>query len=420
MQSNLFEYRLADTNDQIPASAVVDFKIRTSIHTSYPTGELLLEDPEGRVLSELMIRPGSILQIVAISNDSELAGSTYPITPMVIVGVENADNENDLQLTMLEGNLASRTGALGGHVRIHLAHPWGIFTDWRNRAFTKKSISDIVTEIVNEDTRGFQFEDIDIGATDDTTDGPNRYKLQEAEAAFIARKLLPYASIDSSAVYSFVNEKHEFFFQNFKYLYDQDPVISIIPATQETMSEESSIDLDELNNVHRISDGRWFIGNQFKNQLGALRKFIYIDDSESRVSYRVLTRYRASLPGYTLLKQGFVDSAIALSSEVHPFRPLSDGIRLAMNRNGVMNEFFEISVTTTTCFDVAAVGYPAELRLVESRPSHTHWADGKWLITQSEHGLTNGQTYSKLRLSRPAIDSLPDALNPEEFYKVER
>lgn len=419
MQSNLFEYRLADTNDQIPASAVVDFKIRTSIHTSYPTGELLLEDPEGRVLSELMIRPGAILQIVAISNETELAGSTYPITPMVIVGVENADNENDLQMTVLDGQLASRTGALGGHVRVHLAHPWGVYTDWRNRAFTKKTISDIVTEIANEEARGFQFEAVDVGATDDTADGPNRYKLQESEAAFIAHKLLPYASIDSSAVYSFVNEKHEFFFQNFPYLYDQDPVISIVPAIQESASEDSAIELEGLENLHYISDGHWFIGNQFKNQLGALRKLIYIDDSESRVSFRILTRYRASLPGYTLLKKGLIEGAVALSAETHPFRPMSDGIRLAMNRNGIMNEFFEISVTTTTCIDVAAVGYPAELRLVESRPNQQHWADGKWLITQSEHGLTNGQTYSKLRLSRPAIDALPDALDPQEFYRVE-
>ena len=418
MQSNLFEYRLADANDQIPASAVVDFKIRTSIHTSYPTGELLLEDPEGRVLSELMIRPGAILQIVAISNESELAGSTYPITPMVIVGVESADNENDLQITMLDDQLPSRTGALGGHVRIHLAHPWGVFTDWRNRAFSKKIISDIVTEIANEEARGFQFESVDIGATDDTADGPNRYKLQESEPAFIARKLLPYASIDSSAVYSFVNEKHEFFFQNFRYLYDQDSVISIVPAMQETASTDSAIDLSELENIHHITDGRWIIGNQFKDQLGALRKFIFIDDSESRVSYRILASYKPSLPGYTLLKQGFVNSSIALSAETHPFRPLADAIRLATNRNGVMNEFFEIDVTTTTCFDVAAVGYPAQLRLVQSKPNQKHWADGKWLITQSEHGQIGGAPYSKLRLSRPAIDSLPDALDPQEFYKV--
>jgi hypothetical protein len=419
MQSNLFEYHLADTKDQIPPSSVVEFKICTSIHTSYPVGELLLADPEGRVLSELMIRPGTILQIVAISNDSETLGSPYALTPMVIVGVENAENENDLKLTMLDSKMTPRTGALGGHVRIHLAHPWGVFTDWRNKAFTKKSISKIVTSIVEEDSRGFKFERVSIGATDDTTNGPNRYKLQESESSFIARKLLPYATIDGSAVYSFVNEKHEFFFQNFKFMYDQDPAISLIPASQEVMSEGSQIDLKELVDIHHISEGRWFIGNQFKDQLGVLRKFMYVDDSEARVAYRALTQYKSAIPGYTLLKQGFVTSSIALASEAYQFRHPTDSMRLAINRDGIMNEFFEISITTTACFDIAAVGYPAELRLVEARPNQKHWADGKWLVTQSEHGVSSGQTYSKLRLSRPAITNLPNDLNPVEFFKVE-
>lgn len=420
MQAANYEYRIADTNDRIPPTMVQEFSIRSSIHTSYPVGELLIQDPEGRLLSDLMIRPGSILQITAIDNTDGFVGNTYPLAPMVIVGIENAEDDTDLHLVTLNSELDSRTGALGGYVRVHLAHPWGIFTSWRNQGYTKTPISDIVRSLIDDPARGFSFEHVDIGSTDDGTDGPNRYKLQESEAAFIARKLLPYATIDSSAVYSFVNERHEFFFQSFKYLYDQDATISIVPAVSELTQAGAAMNLQDLENIHHLSEGRWFIGNQFKEQLGTIKKLMYVDDSESHLSYRILAAYHASLPGYSLLKKGFVDSTLALASEVYPFRSFADSVRLSLNRNSIMNEFFEISVTTTPCFEVGAVGYPAQLRLVESNPNRSHWANGKWLITQSEHGMRNGEKFSKLRLSRPAVDSLPGDLNAEEFYKLSK
>lgn len=415
MQSTKFEFRIAETGVRISPTSVEEFVIRSSIHTSYPTGEMLLQDPEGRILSELMIRPGSILQVAGIDSDF----STYPLAPMVIVGIENVESGDDLKFIMMNDELAGRTGALGGYVRVHLAHIWGLYTNWRNRGFTKTSISDIVREIIKETSRGFAFEKVVIGDSDDGTNGPNRYKLQESEAAFIAHKLLPYSTIGSMAVYSFVNEMNEFFFQNFKYMYGQDARISIVPPQAEMAKAADIIGLSKLKNVHQFSEGSWFIGNQFKDQLGAIKKLIYIDDSESKISYRMLAAYRSAIPGYTLLKRGFIESTSALASELHPFRSFSDGIRLALNRNSIMNEFFEVSVTTKPCFELAAVGYPVDLRLVLADADKAHWANGKWLITQSEHGYRGTEEYSKLRLSRPAIDNLPDRLDADEFYKVE-
>jgi hypothetical protein len=294
-----------------------------------------------------------------------------------------------------------------------------VYTSWRNAGFTAKSISDIVNSIISDDTRGFSFDNTDIGETDDSADGPNRYKLQESETAFIAKKLLPYATIDNSAVYSFVNEKHEFFFQSFKYLYDQDSTISIVPNAQELSGMPNIEEIMKLKNKHDIVDGKWFIGRDFKEQLSAIKKFMFIDDSESRLSYRILARHLSALPGYTLLKKGFVESAVALGSDVHPFRSFPEGARLGLNKTSIMNQFFEINTTTTMCFDVAAVGYPAQLRLTAAGEGKVHWANGKWLVTESEHGLIEGTTYSKLLLSRPAIDKLPDEINADEYYKVD-
>jgi len=416
--SSYFEFTIPDTGDEIPSSVVREFVIKSSIHTSYPTGHFILEDPDGRILSELMIRPGSIIQVNQIFLDRE-EDNVFPFSPMVIVNVQNIDNEDDLQLVLQDQEIDARTGALGGYVRIELVHPWGLFTSWRNQAYTNKTISDIVTDIMNDTSRGFEFSNIDIGETDDDTKGPNRYKLQESEASFIARKLLPYASIDTAAAYSFVNEKNEFFFQSFIYLYNQDDVVSFLPLHQElTQGGEDVPDISGLKNIARIREGHWSVGNYFREQLGAIKKFMYVDDSEGHLSYRLLSEYRSPTPGRTLLKENFVQSAIALASEIHPFRPFEDGVRLARNRDGIMNQFFEIGVETDDCmFEVASVGYPAQLRLVQADVEKPHWANGKWLITQFEHGLKEGRDYSKARLSRPVIDSLPDSLRAEEFYK---
>lgn len=418
MLSNILEIRVLDTGEQLPITAVQSFRILSSIHTSYPIGEIILDDTEGRVLSMLMLRPGSTIQIIAMSTDVATEGEMYFFAPMIIVGIENID-QNEVQVIHERTGAAPRASSLGGSIRIHLAHYWGIYTNWRNMGYSNKTISDVVNSLIKDKTRGFEFTETDIGETDDSADGPNRYKLQESETAFIAKKLLPYATIDNSAVYSFVNERHEFFFQSFKYLYDQDSTISIVPNIQEIGSLPNAEDVMKLKNKHDIVDGKWFIGRDFKQQLSAIKKFMFIDDSESRLSYRILSRHLSALPGYTLLRKGFVESAVALGSDVHPFRSFPEAARLGLNKASIMNQFFEINVTTTMCNDVAAVGYPAELRLATSQSDKTHWANGKWLVTETEHGLIEGTTYSKLLLSRPAIDQLPDEINAEEYYRVE-
>lgn len=428
MLSPVLQFRLEDENDQIPVAAIKAFHLYTSIHTAYPSGYLVIDDPDGRLLAYLAIRPGSLLVVRVIDesegNTLDAAQNTttespaYNLTPLVVVGIENTDDD-DLELQMMNDIEDTKSiGTLGGQVRVHLAHPWALYSDWSTHGYVKRPISEIVREIVqNTSGRGFGFASLDIGTTDDGTDGPTRYKLQESEASFIKNKLLPYALIGDQPVYSFVDEMNNFHFQSFSALYENnDPEITLIaPLADAAYSNDLLVD---AKNPHSITDGFWFIGRNFKDQLPVLKHHIYIEDSESQVSFKALSRYRAPVPGYTLLKKAFVAGTDSLASHRIPFRFFTDGVRYERSRARVMNEFFEIAVETTMCVDRAIVGGTAELRLLGLEPGETHWANGKWLVTATEQISREGAAVTKLLLAKPAIESLPDILNPNDYYQL--
>jgi len=432
MRSTILNFRIEDDKELIPLAVIKSFTIYSSVHSTYPLGELILDDNEGRLLSELAIRPGSVLLVEAVDEDENttmgaVTGATGPapsasyfFCPMVIVGLENTDEKTQEEMMLDDGG--GRTSTLGGQVKVHLAHPWSVFSNWANNAWEGGTpISAIIDEIVKNSDRGFSFANYNIGATDDGAGGPSRYKLQESESEFIVRKLLPYASIDKAPIYSFVDERNSFIFQNFANLYNETPEFSIVPPSQEAIKEEGL--LAGAIKVHEIVEGYWYLGRNFKDQLKILKKKLYVEDSDTQVSFRAGSNYKSPIPGYTLLKKGLISGIDATSSDIVPFRAFSDGVRLSVNRNSVMNEFFEIGLTTSLCMEVGSVGKTVDLRLLSTQgmgdgEQTPHWANGKWLITASEHFMKEGQTFSKLLLARPAIN-LPDELNPDDYYKLE-
>ena len=439
MRSSTLNFRIEDDQELIPLAIVKSFKIYSSIHSSYPIGELILDDKEGRLLSELAIRPGAVMRIEAIDEDGNttiaaLNGNTSPsdspsyyMTPMMIVGVENPEEDDNIEFMMME-DTPGRTSTLGGQVRVYLAHPWAVYSDWKNKAWKEGTqISKIVKEIVQQSTgRGFAFSGFDLPKSEtDDTKGPPRYKLQESEAEFITRKLLPYASLGKQPMYAFVDEQNKFHFQTFENLYnDNEPELSLVPPLTEAVREGESL-LSNAINPHEILDGNWYIGRKFKEQLGVIKKNLYIEDSDARTSFKALSRYRTPIAGSTLLKKGFLSAVDITSSEVIPFRFFGDGVRLSANRNRVMNEFFELSLITSLCFNQAAIGKTVDLRLLstqghmdDSEDSPQHWANGKWLVMETEHFLMEKRPYSKLLLARPAIE-LPGSLDPSEYYILE-
>lgn len=411
-------YIVDEAGAQIPDNFIKSFKLYASIFSSIPGAEIVLDDAEGKFLSALALKPGNEVAMIAGPGGSETPpdSSILTMTPLRIMGVHNPG-------VFTSENPQVQLGSLGGDYRIQLAHPWAMQSDWTNHAYRAKH-SDIIKSMITagDQKRGFKFKNIIIDPTDDSG-SVTRYKVGESEARFIHQKLLPYTTIDNQAAYSFVDELGNFQLRSFKRMYDQDPKLTIIPPLSDSMTQgfyNSESNITQLP----LYDGGWWIGRKFLEQLGNFKKKVYVEDPHPDVnlSFVVDLPYQSAIPGFTLMKKEFIDSITSgTDAAIFPFRTFDDVLRLNVNNNGNMNEYFEVSASVDFAADLATVGTTINLNLANGvDPTRQHWLNGKWLVVASEHSQHADEMryYSKYLLARPAVDGLPSGIDSSTLYNA--
>lgn len=411
-------YLADEAGTQIPDNFIKSFKLYASIFSSFPGAEIVLDDPEGKFLGSLAIKPGNQVSILVGPGGASTPSSSdiLTMTPLRVLGAHNpgihtSDNEK------------SQLGSLGGDYRIQLAHPWAMQSDWTNHAYRKKN-SDIVSDMIStgDQNRGFKFTSVTIDPTDDKGE-VTRYKIAESEARFIHQKVLPYSTIDHQAAYSFVDELGGFHFRSFVEMYSRDPKLIILPPLTDAVPTGL---YDEKSAIKQLGiyDGAWWIGRQFLEQLGIFKKHLYVENPHPDVGLSFVAElpYQSAIPGYTLMKDDFIQGITAgTDASVFPFRTFDDVLRLNTNSNGIMNEYFELSVSVDFAADLATVGSTVLVKLAGLNPAvEEHWMNGKWLVVASEHAQHSNEMryYSKYLLARPAIDKLPTGIDAASLYNA--
>ncbi len=411
MQRAYLEVTITDEgNYNLPAELIETFKVSTSIYTSYPIAELSFNDKEGRSNALLAIKPGNFIQFTFQDADDPNSTS-FQLTPFVVCGIESPSKEEGLTND-------GKTASLGGIIRLHLSHPWEIYTDWSNQGFDA-NISSIISSLVNQTKKGWSFSAVKIDNTDDRQ-GTIRYKLQESEPEFILNKLLPYASINNQAVYTYVNEKNEFHLHDFATMYSAVSGAVIMPRPEELSQSPavaaalSQAPVSKLP-PHFITDGSWFLGREFKDMIRGLKPTLLIEEAKAGVAFAGNLDYLTPIPGYTLVKKDYINSLTNTAAYSIPHRLLEDGLKLLINQLGILNAFLEVKITTTLILDVSLVGSPINILLASTPEVQNHWMNGKWVIAEAEHFLAEGQYFSQLTLIKPVIDSPTDAQKLELF-----
>jgi len=408
-------YIADEASVQIPDNYIRSFKLYASIFSSIPGAEIILSDPEGKFLANLAIKPGNAITMLAAPGGSVEAPSILQMTPLRVVGAHNPG-------VFTSGEEPVALGSLGGEFRIELAHPWAIQSDWSNHAYRKKS-SEIIRDLIatGDQNRGFAFPSVTISESDDKGN-VTRYKIAESEARFIHQKILPYATIDNQAAYSFVDELGGFHFRSFVEMYSQAPKATILPPLSDSIATGLHDPNSKVPELY-LYDGAWWLGRKFLEQLGKFKKVLYAEDTHPDVSRSFVAKlpYKSVIPGYTLMKKDFIDNIVSgTDATVFPFRSFEDVTRLNTNNNAVMNEYFEVSVSVDFAADVATVGSTVQLKLAGDNPTKEHWLNRKWLVIASEHSQHVDQLryYSKYLLARPAIDRLPDSIDSAGLYNA--
>jgi len=410
-------YLVDEAGTQIPDNFIKSFKLYASIFSSFPGAEIILDDPEGKFLSSLAIKPGNQIAMIAGpgGTNTPADSSILYMTPLRILGIHNPGVHTS-------ENETTQLGSIGGDYRIQLAHPWALQTDWTNHAYREKS-SDIVSKVIEtgNTNRGFKFTNVTIDPTDDTG-SVTRYKIAESEARFIHQKILPYSTADHQATYSFVDELGAFHFRSFVEMYRQPPNLIILPPLTDAVSlglYDASNPMIQLG----IYDGAWWVGRKFIDQLSNFKKLLYVENPHPSVGLSFVAKlpYQSAIEGYTLMKDEFIQGiTTGTDAAIFPFRTFDDILRLNTNNNGVMNEYFELSTTVDFAADVATVGTTVLVKLSGVDPTKGHWMNGKWLVVASEHSQHEDQQryYSKYLLARPAIDNLPSSIDASSLYNA--
>lgn len=417
---------LEEEGYEIPYASVKSFKLFTSMYSSFPYGELEIGDPEGRYLTYLAIKPGSLITVTVVPQTRE-EGSSVPTTDynkkivlcrFCVVGIQN----KGVNLT-LDNNEKVQLGSLGGNITLQLTHPWALYTDYSNRSFRKNS-STIIRELVQNPRRGitlFKPNQIKIDESDDSGSTVVRFKLGESESQFIHRKVLPFTTIAGQPSYSFIDELGVFHLHNFKTMYGVAAKALVLPPPTEGYSGLLTKE-DKGFVLLPFYDGSWGVGRKFIEQIGKIKKYLYVEEPVSQSTLRAQLSYQSAIPGYVLIKKDLVDKVTSASgvteASIIPFRDFGDAIRVDVNDTAIMDEFFQIEVTTELSLDGATVGTPVELRLAGDPPSTKHWASGKWLVTDTEHFTKDDRYFTKLHLGRPAIDakSMPNNIDKDRLY----
>ena len=415
MQEPILSFYIVDEdNFQIPDVSIKEFRLYSSIFSSFPGAELTIDDPEGKFLAAVAVKPGNLIMIPCapgeVNGVQTSTDAVISLGPFRVMGVNNPGSQKS-------ENEQTQLGSLGGDYKIQMAHPWAMQSDYTNHAY-KKKLSDLVKDMATNDARGFTFPTITVDPSDDAGT-IIRYKIAESEAHFIHQKILPYATIDKQAAYSFVDELGNFHFRSFARMYAQDPKLVILPPYTDAASTlyDPKSKLTQLY----VYDGGWWIGRKFLDQLGNFKKKVYVENPHPDVNltFVATTPYQSSIPGYTLMKKEFIDSIVGgTDGSIFPFRSFEDILGLNANNNSSMNEYFQVATTVDFAADLATVGTTVQLKLAGIDPEKDHWMNGKWLVVATEHFLKEGRYFSKYLLSRPAIDKLPENIDSASMYNI--
>lgn len=420
MNSAVLRFVVEDAGFEIPTAMIKSFKLFATIFSSYPYGELTLDDSQGRLLANLYLKPGNTIRIIASPQSFNDQGvpvidetKAVIIQSLRVVSVENLGNSS----AQTRGLLSS----LGGEILVKVTHPWELLANYANRSYRKKN-SRIIREILQDPTRGFLFEANQI-KIDESDDVGNivRYKLGESEASFIQKKILPYVTINGEPSYAFINERGEFHLHNFKNMFNKAVKAVLVPPTTEGFAGLTLTEEERKLAQQQIIDGAWGIGRKFTQQLGNFKKTIYVEAPEAKVTFGAEMWYMPSIPGKVLINKSYLQAIASGVSTVNilPFREFEDAVRLDVNSNSVMDEFFQIEIVTTLSLDVVNIGEPIKLKLAGAESRVDHWASGTWLVTRATHFSNDGNYYTKLALAKPAMDDTtvwPGTVDPSTLY----
>lgn len=392
----------------LPSTNVETFEIVTSIEDILPKGVLTLNDQNGALIQEFQgLEIGS---------------------PVVFTTVGISEDDKDIQF----GPLANLTlGAnpnimtMVGKPELLLGHKWELQRDQSTHIFKGKPNSDIIKEILDDETRGFAipYQDKQFQSSDEKGDIP-RFKCGIDDYNFITKRLLPYTTIKSQQTFFWIDEYGYARLDSFDNMMVESPKALLVPQNQNELGEEK----DKINALLDSCEGNLVPYSGIEIKVGDENISTIIKSLKSRALIDGNTMLGSIFEGTIKpsLKTG-TDTGSLIGSKLPMFawdfndaktdfkifanRNSADASAFAINSTRQFINMFRINLTTFYCGDTLKTGDTVYLYVRSSeheddgKNGKTYWMADKWLVFKTRHYWSKEKRnmYSNLLLVRPSF-----------------
>ena len=370
------------------------------INTHLPSGTLTMIDANGDRLAKMNFMIGSTVEIKVMSPNA----GTWAFPVMVISKMFHDTSANAQEF--------------GGFYQIILEHPWMLSLDYTPHAYAPAKVSNIVKDILADDTRGVSYKGktVNIADTDDTAKIP-RYKTETSDYEFIIDSLLPMSVIKGQPAYFFLDTRGRFNFISIQELY-KEQAEAVLTGVE---LAGSITDLDKITKktltkeVVMATDFSVLIGGGTKVPLlRGLRPKVNLDTMTGRFlsgiksPTAVLTTATGKNSGNkipvlvsTILENKPTDE---ISS---PNKLWDDQVALAINSGRKLDSMFRLECVIKPDLTIAiTIGSVVQFVIPEKvlnddvedeETLKAHWLVGKWVVQKMGYSITTEGVETKLQ-----------------------
>lgn len=409
--------------EQLLDSANIEsFELVSDIEKILPRGVLTLKDNTGEVIQKFTgLEIGSSVSVQVITT---------------------AKNDKDVEFgTLVNLALAESpdTNMMTGKPELLLGSRWELQKDFSTHIYKGIPNSDIIKNILEDNSRGFK---IPLGKIEDSDEDGSipRFKCGVDDYTFIIKRILPYTTIKSKQTFFWIDEHGKAQLNSFDNMIVESPKVLCLPQNT-NLSEKDKEKLQSLagecsNKLVTYTKMTLYVGDiNIGTLLKPLKSKVFID-SNSFIGSTYTGVIKPSIKigadsGNLIASKMPVFSWVFADSntdfKIFVNRNAADVSGYAINSTRQFMNMFRLELHTNYCGDSVKTGDTVFVYQKSSKhPDEkelTYWINDKWLVSKTRHYYSKDTRDMKsvLTLCRPTFylsKSSTDVPAIDYYYEV--
>lgn len=379
--------------------------IKNSLENGLPFGYIDFNDTDGDILSKfnnLQIGAAVDFKVVQDEQDEEF--------------VQNLKIEDWVILRVIAKNREKNGNNL--LVRLIFGNKMFLYKDMTNHCFAPQSNSEIIKQVLEDETRGCSFELVESDYPDN--EPIKRFKVQESDWEFLKNKIVSVSSYKKTPMYLYSDLSSKFHFSSIATMSSKNPN-ALLYLTQNTEEEGKALEqfINNYNAKELDQPIEFTLDIGQKEALESMNRQFSIFDSKMCTVFSGVKGPMSKIENDSsqLAKYYPIDFSFAATTQNGSSiatinnHDLNDAYNLLNNSLKGFDGMFTLSIKTRFNSELLNVGSCIALFY-----SKNHWANGKWILTESELLVDKmGNSSIDLKIVRPTFSGKKSKTTLENY-----